>query len=171
MCVSETIRKEAAYIQPGSKGLGSAGNQIDSKKNNSAGVFIRTGRVERDREALKITFKAFEKEHVAYIGCQDVRTLLQPGAPSVAVTTIQEGIDGSAIIHEAGKAWRSRSGKALMIRTTQSDGEISVSWQKFVQVVNREISYAYISRMESLPDTPIKKQDNSDIRAGLEGGF
>lgn len=126
-----------------------------------------------EKSALRLTYEAFGKTHIAYIAALDLDKILQPGAPSVKVIHIRAGIDGEEVTDEIGTAWRSRSGKALMIRTIDSDGEIMASFSKLRQLTHGEVKYAYLSRIPDNPKPAPRQasEPQSALSAGLEERF
>ena len=100
--------------------------------------------------AVRIAYRAFNQEHVAFIPALAVRALQQPGALPVDVSKVE----GDQVIPQVGRAWRSRSGRALVIRLIDSDGEIMVPWQKFRQVVECGIDKARVSRIGTPAQSP-----------------
>lgn len=170
--MKEVMPKEgAAHIQPGSNGSGTA-NKVSTSRQKTvspSGYFVRTGRIEMEKSALRLTYEAFGKMHTAYIAARDLDRILQPGAPPVKVIHIRTGIDGEEVTDEIGTAWRSRSGRALMIRTIDSDGEIMASFSKVRQLTHGEVGFAYLSRFPDKPKASPTKP--STLGADLQGAF
>ena len=159
--------KAAAVPGAGNEGTGQAAGKV-----STSGIFVSCGYISLQHGAASIVYTAFNQEHEAIIPALAVRSLQQPGALPVDVSRV----DGDQVIPQVGRAWRSRSGRALMIRTIDSDGEIMVPWVKFRQVAEGRLDKARVSRVSLAPKpTPAPEQQHQhqggDIRAGLAGGF
>lgn len=172
--MKEVIPKEGAAPYQGSanRGTGTANNVSTSRQKtvSQSGYFVRTGRIEMEKSALRLTYEAFGKKVTAYIAARDLVRVLMPGAPAVPVVHVRTGIDGTEVTENIGTAWRSRSGKALMIRTIDSDGEIMASFSKVRQLNQGEIRFAYLSRLPN-KDKPRPNPAPSTLSEGLEEGF
>jgi len=158
----------AAVPSAGTEGTGQAAGKV-----STSGIFLSCGYVTMQHGAMRIAYRAFNQEHEAIIPALAVRALQQPGALPVDVSRVE----GDQVIPQVGRAWRSRSGRALMIRTIDSDGEIMVPWVKFRQVADGTLDKARVSRVQRPgPAAPAPAQQHQDqggdsIRAGLAGGF
>lgn len=172
--MKEVMPKEGAAPFQGSanQGTGTANTVSTSRQKtvSQSGYFVRTGRVELEKSALRVTYEAFGKTVTVFIGAKDLARVLMPGAPAVPVVNVRTGIDGTEVTESIGTAWRSRSGKALMIRTIDSDGEIMASFSKVRQIVHGEIRFAYLSRLPH-KDKPLPETAPSALSDGLERGF
>lgn len=146
---------------------GTATNGIDVRTQST---FTRCGSISREKQALKIEYESFNEKHVAYIGAPGIRSLTGPSQMPADVEEITGGIDGTIVISQVGRAWRSRSGRALVIRTTQSQGELMVVWSQFRKVLEGQVERARLSRF-----TPHEKiqpiAPGTPINAGLARGF
>jgi len=156
---------------------GTAGNVSTSEQKNLSGAsaWKRIGRLERQGEAVKITFTdPFGASHVAYLTRQEVRKILDQRMPGDVVTiteTPQEII--TAIV---GKAFRSRTGRALMIRVPYYSGDLMTPWAAFQKVMEGTQPAAPVSIVQILTPAPKVSQNHAagfagEIRSGLQGGF
>jgi hypothetical protein len=116
------------------------------QSSEKSAVFRKAGRIEMAHRALRLVYTAFKQEHEAYIACSDLQRLLKGGAV-VDVVQVRTGIDGEPIIDHIGTAQQSRSGKALMVRTSTSDGELIASWANFLDVLQGRKASTILSRL------------------------
>jgi len=150
------------------QGTGTKG--IDVRPQSS---FTRCGNISLEMLAVKVTYESFGKTHTAFIGAAGVRSLTGPAQMPCDVEEIQEGADGTEVISQVGKAWRSRSGKALVINTSQSQGELMVPWTGFKKVIEKKVEKARLSRFTP-PDKPRPRpstETGNPMNAGLARGF
>jgi len=135
--------------------------------------FTRTGSIAMQNQALRITYDAFGKSHIAYIGMVDLQRLVRDRfAPAAPVKQTRQGIDGSEITEKIGYACRTVSGKALKISTSTSGGDMMVPWTSFLQVLNRKMRSVTISRIRARAlESPgsFCQAPGRDIRAGIAG--
>lgn len=169
----ETTKADGARtLSPGSMGTQCAGNvsTCGQKTVIIGSPFVRTGSIRMDHESLRIDYQAFGADHVAYVEMKDLQRLVRDRfAPAAPVKQIRLGIDGAEITEKIGHTARTSSGKAVKIQTISSGGDMVVPWTGFVQVVNKKIKSAALSRIR-VPEAP-QKAPERDIRAGLERGF
>ncbi|NMB79287.1 MAG: hypothetical protein GYA23_09375 [Methanomicrobiales archaeon] len=179
--MTETIVKGNCSPLPGWSNDGSeaaASVSTPEQKTVSAGAFQRAGSIGMQREALRISYESFNKSHVVYIGRGDLTRFVQnplAGPAPVYETTINP--DGSELYQKIGHAHQSMSGRALMICTSTSAGELTVPWSMFMAVINGRRGSSTISRVHDRPrqqhpvavQRPVPASDN--LRSGLEGGF
>jgi hypothetical protein len=137
--------------------------------------FVRTGSIRLDNTALRIDYQSFGKEHSAIIGMIDLQRLTRDRfAPAAPVKQIRQGVDDTEVTEKIGYASRTVSGKALKISTTTSGGDMVVSWNNFLQVVNGKVRSAPISRIKKsaieVPG-PSSPAHGRNIREGLVEGF
>lgn len=149
---------------------GTATNGIDVRTQST---FTRAGSITLEKSALKIEYESFGHPHVAYISAAGIRSLVGPTHMPCDVEEITEGIDGTTVICKVGRAWRSRSGRALVITTNQSQGDLMVPWSQFRKVLDRQVMKAIVSRFNPAPKPqprPAMETSNS-MSAGLARGF
>jgi hypothetical protein len=128
-----------------------------------------------ESQALRISYDSFGKSHIAFIGMQDLNILTRDRfAPAAPVKQIRQGVDDTEVTEKIGYASRTVSGKALKISTTTSGGDMVVSWNNFLQVVNGKVRSAPISRIKKsaieVPG-PSSPAHGRNIREGLVEGF
>ena len=129
---------------------GTAGKVSTSEQKNLSGAsaWKRIGRLERQGEGVKITFAdPFGASHVAYLTRQEVRKITSDRMPGdlVTVTETPQEIITSIV----GKAFRSRTGRALMIRTPYYSGDLMVPWQSFLNTMEGKQAAAPVSILEN----------------------
>lgn len=164
--------------KPNMAGLTSATTQSQGTATNGMEVrtqstFSRAGSIALEKQALRIDYESFGQAHTCYISGKGIRSITGPSQFPADVEEITEGIDGTIVITQIGKAWRSRSGRALVIRTTQSDGDLMVPWSQFRKVIGGQAAKAIISRFNPPPKPqprPVVETGNN-ISQGLAGGF
>ena len=152
---------------------GTAGKVSTSEQKNLSGAsaWKRIGRLERQGEGVKITFA---DPFVAYLTRQEVRKITSDRMPGDVVTiteTPQEII--TAIV---GKAFRSRTGRALMIRVPYYSGDLMAPWAAFLKVMEGTQPAAPVSIVQTLIPGPKVSKNHAagfagEIRSGLQGGF
>ena len=174
--MSNVVKKpEVAAPTPdaGNEGNGKAATQSIDLRTNS--TFSRAGTLSWDAMALKIVYESFGTEHTVYLSPVGIRSLTGPGHFPCDVLELLTGPDGIEIIpQEIGRAWRSRSGRALVIVTPTSDGELMIPWQRFKRVIEHRIPSATVSRFngpEKPAPRPTSEPQSASITAGLERGF
>lgn len=144
---------------------------------NSTGVrpqsaFTRCGSMCLEKMAVKITYESFDKTHTAFINAAGVRSLIEKGMPA-DVSEVHEHPDGSVVITRVGTAKRSQSGRALVIDTTQSAGQIMTPWVQFRRVVSRVVMKAVVSRLHQEPRPEARRVTGpvNSISHGLARGW
>lgn len=168
----------AVEQKPNMAGLTTASKQSQGTATNGMEVrtqstFSRAGSITLEKNALKIEYEAFGKTHVVYISTAGLRSLTGPSQMPADVEEITIGIDGTEVISKVGRAWRSRSGKALVINTSQSQGELMVPWTGFKKVIEKKVEKARLSRFTP-PDKPRPRpstETGNPMNAGLARGF
>lgn len=136
-------------------------------------TFTKCGSISLEKQALRIEITTFNQKHVAYISVAGIRQLIGPTQMPADVEEIRAGIDGTEVITQVGKAWRSRSGKALVINTSQSQGELMVPWTGFKKVIEKKVEKARLSRFTP-PEKPRPRpstETGNPMNAGLARGF
>jgi len=166
MC--ESSPEEVAVPNPGAtnEGNGKAANNVSQGKTIS--TFTRAGSISMAKAALRIDYESFGKSHTAYISPMGIRSLIEKMMPA-DVEEVRAGIDSTDVITQVGKAWRSRSGKALVITTSQSQGELMVPWSGFKRVIEKKVEKARLSRFTPPPKP--RPRPSSGLSDGLAGGF
>jgi hypothetical protein len=171
----EVIKNRMAATNPGGESGGSEQAKFvsTSDHNNSSGPvsWKRIGRLEKQGEGMKITFAdPFGAQHVVYITRQAARMITTERMPGDVVTvteTPQEII--TAIV---GKAFRSRTGRALMIRVPYYSGDLMTPWAAFQKVMDGTQPAAPVSIVQtSIPAPKPRQNDTTALSHGLEGCF
>lgn len=146
---------------------GTANNGIEVRTQST---FTRCGSISREKMALRVDYESFGQKHVAYISAAGIRSITGPSQMPADVEEVTEGTDGTIVISKVGRAWRSRSGRALVIRTVQSQGELMVVWSQFRKVLDGQVQKAVISRFNP-PEKVQPIAPGTPINAGLARGF
>ncbi len=161
-------KTESADLTTQNQGTATKGMEVRTQN-----TFSRAGSITMEKSALRIEYESFNQAHVVYISVQGLRSLT--GTPNFPcdVEEIQEGTDGTIVISTVGRAWRSRSGRALVIRTTQSQGEIMVPWSQFRKVLDKQVQKAVISRFTpaAIEHSHQSTEPLKSISAGLAERF
>ena len=131
-----------------SESMDSEAQHRSQKMTFTGSPWQRCGNIVMDRDALKITYHSFDKEHVAYIAAGDLQCIARDQwAAPVPVLEPRGQPDGTATLQKIGHACRSVSGQSLKISTTTSAGDLVASWSLFLAVVNRKAKAARLSRL------------------------
>lgn len=136
-------------------------------------TFTKCGSISLEKQALRIEITTFNQKHVAYISVAGIRQLIGPTQMPADVEEIRTGIDGTEVTQAIGRAWRSRSGRALVIRVPYSSADLMVPWSQFRKVLDRKVQKAAVSTFTP-PDKPRPRPSNeagNSMNAGLAGGF
>ena len=135
-------------------------------------AFSRCGNISLEKMAVKVTYDSFGKTHTAFISAAGVRSLVEKGMPA-DVSEVHENPDGAVVISMVGTAKRSQSGRALVIDTTQSAGQLMTPWVQFRRVVSRVVMKAVVSRLHQEPRPEPRRSiaPANSIYAGLARGF
>ena len=136
--------------------------------NKSPSTWQRIGRLDKHGEGVRLTFKdPFGGEHLLYISRRDVAKIIHDRAPGDVVKIDETPND--IVISTEGRAFRSRTGRALMVRVPYYAGaDIAVPWKMFMAVLEGKQQAAPLSIMQSTAPAPAPAMD---IRAGLQGCF
>ena len=176
--MTEREKEEIRMAPPGAGNVGSRPNivkQSEQKNLSGASAWKRIGRLERQAGGVKITFTdPFGAEHVAYVTRQEVGKILDQRMPGDLVTVTETPQEIITAI--AGKAFRSRTGRALMIRVPYYSGDLMTPWQAFQKVMEGQQPAAPVSIVQILTPLPKVSQNHvtgfaGEIRSGLQGGF
>ena len=163
---------------PGSNGNGKqAAKVLTSGQKNLSGTWHRVGKLERIGEGIRITFTVFSTEHTVYLTRREVLKITADRMPG-EICTITETA-GEIITCNVGKAFRSRTGRALMIRTPNYSGDLMTPWQAFQKVMDGSQMAAPVSIIEQGNAPPQRHSEppasttaaRGEIRAGLQGCF
>ena len=118
------------YISPGHKTFSS---------------WQRVGFLQKAIEGVAVNVQSsFAGFDVFFIMEEDIARLR--AGIAVNIVSIREGVDGTEMVEPVGRAFMSRSGKALQIKTPHlAGGEASVSWSRFLQVLEGSLKRANLS--------------------------
>jgi hypothetical protein len=115
---------------------------IQRKIRTSPGPFTRCGVVTLEDRAVKVTYDAGGISHTVYIWSWNL-----PGHDTPPVPVFARG-PAEAFV-KVGYASRSPSGRALIISTTTSQGNLSVEWTALISVIRRERKQVPVSRLNA----------------------
>jgi hypothetical protein len=151
------------------------GSTSEQKNLSGASAWKRIGRLEKQGEGVKITFTdPFGASHVAYVTRQEVRKITADRMPGDVVTISETPTE--VITEIAGRAFRSRTGRALMIRVPWYSGDLMTPWAAFQKVMEGTQPAAPVSIVQVLIPGPKVSKNHAagfagEIRSGLQGGF
>lgn len=164
--MSESSPKEMAGLSTATTQGQETADHVSQPKTIS--TFTRAGSITLEKAALRIDYESFGKSHTAYISPAGIRALIEKMMPA-DVEEVRTGIDGTEVISQVGRAWRSRSGRALVITTSQSQGELMTPWSGFKRVIEKKVEKARLSRFTPPPKP--QPRPSSGLSDGLAGGF
>jgi len=136
------------------------------------GTWVRIGHIERAGKGLKIVARAFSHEITGTISEEGVKKLLSPGSSPAEILGTRRTPDGTEIYEKIGTAFRSRSGKGLIISMVAAP-EASGSWGGLRAVLGgtrERIAISVLEPAEEEQEDP-RPAPVSDIRQGLEARF
>jgi hypothetical protein len=159
-------------------GTGRNGNAINNSPSTwkTLSTWKRVGNVTQRGRDLVIIYRDMIKgdQHECVIGARDLAGLLSRQLPCDLSTT-RTGIDGTVVTSMAGRAFRSRSGRALVIRFPDLQGaEAMCPWSMLMKVLDGIAQAAPLSIVEEArrPPTPTPAPVSTfDPRAGMQAGF
>lgn len=128
----------------------------------------KIGQIERHGEGVRLLFMdPFGGQHVVYLTRQEVVKITKDRMPGDLCTVTETA--NEVIVSNIGKAWRSRSGRALMIRVPCLAGaEAMAPWKAFCAVLEGRQQAAPLSVLEQGKPAP---QAHSALTEGLKAGF
>ena len=135
-------------------------------------AFSRIGNNSPEKMGAQGSYESFGKTHTAFISAAGIRALIEKGIPA-DVSEVHENPDGAVVIVKVGTAKRSQSGRALVMDTTQSAGQLMTPWVQFRRVVSRQSMKAMVSRLhqEPAPEPGRPVGPVNSIHAGLARGW
>jgi hypothetical protein len=101
------------------------------------GSWHKVGHIEcipRTLKSLRVVARAFGKETTGIITSEGVQRLLSPGSSPGEILGTRGGVDGAEITEKIGTAYRSRSGRGIIIRLVGAP-ECMGSWGGFKDVL------------------------------------
>jgi len=172
--MQESAKENMAAAVPGAgnEGTGQAAGNVSPIVNKTVSTWQKIGRLERHGRGARLTFRdPFGAEHLLYISQRDMSRIIQDRAPG-DVVRIDE-TPNELVISTEGRAFRSRTGRALMIRVPYCAGaDIACPWKSFMAVIEGKQQAAPLSIMQTAgPAATPAQQHRGDISAGLAGGF
>ena len=153
---------------------GTAGKVSTSEQKNLSGAsaWKRIGRLERKGEGMAITITdPAGHEHTVFITRKEAGKIINDRAVGDVVTVTETPTEIiTAII---GKAFRSRTGRALIIKVPWFSGDIMSPWQSMMNAFNGSVKAAPVSIIQTTTTTPkvLQNDSSSGIAQGLERCF
>ena len=156
---------------------GTAGKVSTSEQKNLSGAsaWKRIGRLERKGEGMAITITdPAGHEHTVFITRKEAGKIINDRAVGDVVTISET--PQAIITSIVGKAFRSRTGRALMIRVPWYSQDLMSPWAAFQKVMEGQQPAAPVSIVQILTPGPKVSQNHvtgfaGEIRSGLQGGF
>lgn len=132
----------------------------------TAATWKRIGRIERIAEGLKI----ITGDHVAYITREDLSRITRDRYPGNVCTIEETG--NELVITNVGKAYRSRSGRALVVRVPWQIENLITPWAHIQNIMAGKQQAAPVSIMQTpTAAREVQQQSTTSITAGLEMCF
>jgi hypothetical protein len=135
-------------------------------------TWVRIGHIEQAGKGVKILARAFGKEVHGTITPEGVKKLLSPGSSPAEILKVQRTPDGTEIYEKIGTAFRSRSGRGLIISLIAAP-EASGSWDGFRAVLGgtrERIAISVLEPAEEEQEDP-RPAPRSSLYDGLECRF
>lgn len=135
----------------------------------------KVGRIERHGQGVQIEYRDLVRGelHEVFINAKNLHDLITRQIPC-DVVSIRE-TPNEIVTSMVGRAYRSRSGKALMLRLVDMAGAEAVSpWKNLMMVMDGTVKAAPLSIIEEpAPRPPAQAAPLStfDPRAGMQRGF
>lgn len=173
--MNEVTPKETAapILREGYYGKETAGN-VSTSEQKIVSTWKRIGRIEIEKQALKITISTpYSGQQIYHIGARDLQQLTSASRMPCDIVRIRKGIDGAEVTEKAGRAYRSRSGKALCLKiNTLAASEAMVPWSALMKVIKGQQQAAPVSMLEKSDRTENRQQHGSNpLSRGLVRGF
>jgi hypothetical protein len=171
----QEIGMAATNSTASNEGKGKAANHVlktEQKSFSGAPAFRQIGHIEKRGEGLAVLFKdAAGAPRVVYLTRQAIRVITAERMPG-DVTTITE-TPQEIITAISGRAFRSRTGRALMLRMPAwYSQDVMVSWAAFQRVMEGTQPAAPVSIVQITTSTPKPRQNSTTaLSHGLEGAF
>jgi len=148
------------------------GSTSEQKNLSGASAWKRIGRLERKGEGMAITITdPAGHEHTVFITRKEAGKIINDRAVGDVVTVTETPTEIiTAII---GKAFRSRTGRALIIKVPWFSGDIMSPWQSMMNAFNGSVKAAPVSIIQTTTTTPkvLQNDSSSGIAQGLERCF
>ncbi|KUG05585.1 hypothetical protein ASZ90_016981 [hydrocarbon metagenome] len=142
----------------------------------SPAAWKRIGKLEKYFQGVRVTFRdPFGEDHTLHLSREDVQKITRDRMPGdlLRVEDNDTGQGGDVTISTEGRAYRSRSGKALCItHPCLAGGSAMCPWKSFLAVLEGSQQAAPLSIMEQgKPSPQAHGSTATSIREGLAGGF
>ena len=148
------------------------GSTSEQKNLSGASAWNRIGRLERKGEGMAITITdPAGHEHTVFITRKEAGKIINDRAVGDVVTVTETPTEIiTAII---GKAFRSRTGRALIIKVPWFSGDIMSPWQSMMNAFNGSVKAAPVSIIQTTTTTPkvLQNDSSSGIAQCLERCF
>jgi hypothetical protein len=150
-----------------------ATNSMQTSELETTTTWKRIGRIERHLQGMKISFPdLFGVSHPFYICQGDIRRITDDRVPG-DVVKIDETSGGDVVISIEGRAYRSRSGQALILKVPGFAGaEVMAPWKSFLAVLGglqQAAPLSVIQRTERADHR--RKKTISTLPRGLAAGW
>jgi hypothetical protein len=109
----------------------------------TAGPFTRCGTVSLEDSTVKVTYEADAVTHTVFI--RNARDLLHH-RDACPVPVYARGPEGFI---KCGYAHRSLSGRAFIISTTTSQGDLTCEWSALQRIIHRECKQVPVSQLNA----------------------
>jgi hypothetical protein len=133
----------------------------------------RIGRIERHLQGVKISFPdLFGVSHLFFIRQRDIRRITDDRVPG-DVVTIDETSSGDVVISTEGRAYRSRSGQALILEVPGFAGAgVMAPWKAFLAVLGGLQQAAPLSVIQKTESAENRhRKTTSTLPRGLAAGW
>jgi len=162
----ESKRHMAPIPAPGSKGNGKANNGSTFEKKNVSGPgrWHKVGTITRAGEGVKISVSLFKDEYTWFILRRDLGYIIRDHFPGQVVSITDTG--NEVITEGVGRAFRSRSGKALILRTSFYSGDMMTPWKALEGVLAGDTASSPVSVFE----VPIPQQERTSALSHTSPG-
>jgi hypothetical protein len=149
-----------------------AGKVSAYEQKNFATSWKRIGKIQKHGDGLKLDFQdPAGASHIAYVTRQALYQILQMRAAGDVITITETA--NEVITTISGRAFRSRTGRALCIRTPYYAGaDMMVPWKMLERVINNAVAVAPVSIVQNIITPPKPRQNpTTALSHGLEGAF
>jgi len=161
MTTEESKRNAAAVPQPGSTG-NSTPVKVSPIVNKN--LWHKIGKIERVGEGVKISVSLFKDEYTWFILRRDLGYIIRDHFPGQVVSITDTG--NEVITEGVGRAFRSRSGKALILRTSFYSGDMMTPWKALEGVLAGDTASSPVSVFE----VPIPQQERTSALSHTSPG-
>ncbi len=139
-------------------------NRTNKNVSSGPGVWHKVGRLERVGEGVKISVSLFKDEYTWFILRRDLGYIIRDRFPGQVVSITDTG--NEVITSAVGRAYRSRSGRALVIKTDVYSGDLMCPWAALECVLSGVTTSAPVSVFE----VPMPQQERTSARSHTSPG-